>query len=454
MDFFYDEQIRRLILQVNRIFGGFVVQTGVDSSGNKQFRQVPVRYGESSRMVSHIIRQLSENTALSTPFMSTSIVAINMASDRRQNPFLVSTHLIDERKFDLEKNEYTEERGDRFTLKRHMPVPYNFTIQLDIWVSNTDQKMQLMEQIMMLFNPAQKLQSSDNPLDWTAITDIEMLDSITWTSKSLPYGTEEAIDIATMQFLVPYWINPPAELTKRRAIETIVNNVRAVQELPEDDTDFSWEGNGELLFQEIYTPDCHILSVEGNELTLLNDKAGLTDENGNFESWKDLIFLFGEFCPGETEIVVKRKFGDPTGITGVIDFTNESNILTWIIDPDTLPINTLDDIDAIVDPQTVSPDGSNLPSPVLGQRYLLAGETGATTVGWGSLTAEINDIIEFDGSDWIVTFDSATITLAEVVKNAFTDKQFRWNFTEQDWQPVLDGLYQPGTWKIILRGNN
>ena len=461
MDFFYDQQIRRLILQVNRIFGGFVVQTGLDRNGQKQFRQVLVRYGETSRMVNQIIRELTENKVLSTPFMSTSIVSINMAPDRRQNLFLVSTHFVDEREFDVEKNEYTGNRGDRFTFKRHMPVPYNFTIQLDIWTSNVDQKMQLTEQIMMLFNPSQKLQSSDNPLDWTAITDIEMQDSITWTSKSQPVGTDEAIDISSMQFLIPYWINPPAELTKRRAIETIINNVRAVQELPADDTDFAWE-SGELLFQQIFTPDCHILQVDGNNLTLLNSESGLFDEGGDVQSWKALIFLFGEFCEGETQITVKRKFGDPNGITGVISFTGESNTLTWIIDPDTLPANTLSDINAIIDPQTVFPqpateppfDDTGLPTASTGQRYLLAGNIGGTTIGWGSLTAEINDIVEFDGTDWNVVFDSATETVAEVVRNSFTDKQFRWNSEKQDWEPVVDGKYSPGTWKVILRDDH
>jgi len=186
MDFFYDEQIRRLILQTIRMFGSFVVQTGVGSDGTIQIRQVPVRWGEPSRMVSQIIRLNSENKMLSTPFMSIHITAINMAPDRRQSQTLVRTDLVDERKFDFEEGKYIpNELGDRFTVKRIMPVPYNFTFQLDMWTSNQDQKMQLMEQIMMLFNPSIDLQTSDNPLDWTAITFAEMQDAITWSSKTV-----------------------------------------------------------------------------------------------------------------------------------------------------------------------------------------------------------------------------------------------------------------------------
>lgn len=450
MDFFYDEQIRRLILQAISIFSGFTVRVGTGS--NVQYRQVQTRYGETSRMVQHILRELSENKVLYTPFMTVSIVSINQAPDRRQNPFLVSTHLVDEREFDQETQQYTSERGDRYTFKRHMPVPYNFTLQLDIWTTNTDQKMQLIEQIMMLFNPSQKLQSSDNPLDWTAITDIEMLDSITWTSRTQPLGTEEPIDISSMQFMVPYWINPPAELTERKAIETIVQNIRSVQELPENDSDFAWEG-GQLLFQQIYTPNCHVLEVDGNMLTLLNSEAGLYDEDGNLLSWEELLFLYGDFCPDESKITVKRKFGDPDGITGTISLTTEPNKLLWTIDPDTLPANTLDNVDAIIDPTNVYPS-DGLPAASIGQRYLIAGDIPSPSTAWGTTTATMNDIIEYDGSDWITVFDNETATEADVVLNSFTDKQFRFNVDKKEWEPVVDGLYRPGTWKIILRDDN
>jgi len=455
MDFFYDQQQRRLVLQVIRTFGGFVVQNGKNADGEELFRQVPVRYGETSRMVNQIIRQHSENKMLYTPFMAVHIISINMAPDRRQNPFLVRTDLVDERKFNAETQEYEGEIGDRFTVKRHMPVPYDYMFQLDLWCSNVEQKFQLTEQIMMLFNPAQKLQSSDNALDWTAITDIEMQDAITWSSKSIPFGTDEAIDVASMQFKIPYWINPPAELTKRRAIETIIVNIRAVAELPEDDSDFAWE-QGDLLAQIIITPNNHILQVDGDILTLLNERGGEFDEDGNIFNWEDYIRLFGDFRPGETRLIVKRKFGDPTGVTGTLTLhpTNVNQII-WTVDPTTLPANIVPDITAIIDPLERFPGDGILAAALTGQRYLLVSDMndeliGSPTGAWGSLNAAANDIIEFNGTDWIVTFNSSEESDPTVVLNLFDNKQFRWDPLDQNWIPAVDGLYRPGTWKIIL----
>lgn len=448
MDFFYDKQIRRLILQTFRMFGGIKVVTGLGSDGQQQFRTVPIRWGQPDRMTQQILRLNSENKILPTPLMSSYITSISMAPDRRQNPSLVSTKLVDERQYDEATGQYTGEMGDRYTVKRYMPVPYNFTFQLDIWTSNQDQKMQILEQIMMLFNPSIDLQTSDNPLDWTAITFAEMQDPITLTSRSIPLGTEEQIDVASLTFLVPYWINPPTEVTRRKAIEIIITNINAVNELPIDDTDFSWE-QGELLTQVFITPDNRSIIVEGTEIILAGCDCSIVDDDNNIFNWKTYLNQFADFTPGESVLIVKRKFGDPTGISGTVDYnTTDVNKLVWTIDNSTLPVDTLAPFDAIIDPQENGP-GDGLPSAVLGQRYLLANDISEVSLLWGTVAdGKTNDIIEFDGLDWVVSFDSEAATDVQIATNNFSGQQLRFNPDENGWELAVDGCYKPGTWKI------
>ena len=59
--FFYDEQIRRFLLQFIRAFSNFQVEFGKDSNGLTTLQTVPVKYGDATRMVSSIIRENSEN---------------------------------------------------------------------------------------------------------------------------------------------------------------------------------------------------------------------------------------------------------------------------------------------------------------------------------------------------------------------------------------------------------
>ena len=52
-------------------------------------------------------------------------------------------------------------------------------MNIDIWSGNTDQKLQLLEQVLILFNPSIQLQQNQNPLDWTSLYEVELTD-IQW----------------------------------------------------------------------------------------------------------------------------------------------------------------------------------------------------------------------------------------------------------------------------------
>ena len=56
-----------------------------------------------------------------------------------------------------------------------------------------------MEQILVLFNPALEIQSTDNYLDWTSLSYIE-LTGTQFSSRAVPVGVDESIDIATLTF--------------------------------------------------------------------------------------------------------------------------------------------------------------------------------------------------------------------------------------------------------------
>jgi hypothetical protein len=60
-----------------------------------------------------------------------------------------------------------------------------------------------------LFNPSLQLQQNTNIIDWTNIFELELIDII-WSSRSLPQGVDETIDICTLNFAVPIWLSPPA----------------------------------------------------------------------------------------------------------------------------------------------------------------------------------------------------------------------------------------------------
>ena len=226
MQYWYSAQLRQYRLQFIRAFSNFSVKTGaIGPNGTQELLRVPCRYGDPTRIASSIVRGNSENKVLSVPFISCFISALNMNPSRRQDPQLVQPVQINERQYDEELGHYTNKIGNRYTVERLMPVPYDLTMQVDIWTNNLDIKEQLIEQILVLYNPAVDVQTSVNPIDWTVLTIIEMQDSINWSSRSIPVGTENPIDVLTMQFKLPIWINPPAKVKKQAIIEQIVTNI-------------------------------------------------------------------------------------------------------------------------------------------------------------------------------------------------------------------------------------
>jgi hypothetical protein len=123
--------------------------------------------------------------------------------------------------------------------------------------------------------------------------------------------------------------------------------------------------------------------------------------------------------------------------------------------PETLPANTLEAVDAIIDPWTVAVDSALL-SPAVGARYLILNPIGTATSEsaelWSgapgtNLIAKANDIIEWTGSYWTVGFDSGSSSI-EYVTNLKTTTQYRWDGAA--WVKSYEGIYRSGDWSLVL----
>ena len=451
MQYWYDQQIRRYILQFIRLFDSFQIKTGTKStSDSESYIRVPVRYADMSRMVAHILRHSSENVMNSAPFISAYITNLQIARDRLQEPRLIDKVQVAERKYDNTNQEYIAEIGNTYTVERHMPVPYNLNMAVDIWCSNTDQKMQLLEQILVLFNPAIELQANDNPLDWTNITNVELID-IVWSSRAVPQGVDTQLDIATLTFSMPIWLNPPAKVKKQSIIKQIiarVNNTDSIDDLDYDPRfiDFFENFSGQI-GTIVVTPENAQISVVGNNVTLLG-AYGKNDD----EKWKEYLEGFGELQPGISKLILRQSADvedSSNDVFGTLAFhpTND-NQLVFTLDSASLPSNTLTAVDKIIDPENVYP-GNTLPAAVTGQRYLLVNPIPLGNKSFSStFTAEANDIIEYDGTSWTVSFDSSEVSATQYVTNSNTGTQYRW--TGSQWIDSYQGQYKNGFWKLEL----
>ena len=73
--FFYDNQIRRFLLQFAKIFSNWYVTKGKDPNGNDILVRVPIMYGDQSRQVQTIIQNNSASSLPAAPMITYFITA-------------------------------------------------------------------------------------------------------------------------------------------------------------------------------------------------------------------------------------------------------------------------------------------------------------------------------------------------------------------------------------------
>ena len=487
MQHFYDGQIRRYVTQLVRLFSNFSYKDGDD-----KIVQVPVMYGDITRQVGHILRDNSENKIPSAPRMSVYITGLEQDRSRTSDSSFTSKVHIRERAYDDSGKEYLNTQGKNYTVERIMPSPYTLNVNVDIWSTNTDQKLQIMEQLLMLFNPSLEIQTTDNYIDWSSLTSVE-LTGTSFSSRSIPIGTESEIDIAQLSFTTPIYINMPAKVKKLGIITNVIMSIfdesngtinlgnstpelKAYSDSPPERATMNKQNK--RTERDSLNVSVTTATYKDYDMVVMNNIAQIIDrgKTGTVTWTKLLEVLPGEYRAGLSQLQLQRKIlaGEDTSIsvngTVTINPLDESQlVVAW--DEDTIPTNTTlpspagrnntGSIDFIIDPGKYNPTDAK----AAGLRLLLLGDINTSSnVGeagydgpdaWKNadntdFVAGENDIVEWSGTAWSVVFDASTDsgTATKYITNLNTGVQYRWTGTE--WILSFEGEYRKGTWRLSL----
>ena len=488
MQHFYDGQIRRYLTQIVRLLSNFSYK---DSQG--ELVRIPVLYGDMTRQVASIINDNSENKLPSAPRMAVYITGLELDQTRLADSSYVNKLNIRERAYDEEGKEYLNTQGKNYTVERLMPTPYILNVNVDVWSTNTDQKLQILEQILMLFNPSLEIQTTDNYVDWTSLSVVN-LTSTQFSSRTIPMGTETEIDVATLGFSTPIYISPPTQVKRLGVVTNLVTSI-----FDESQGTINLElSNPQLLaFADTSKPEATgkakvAIDKDGNVTTefdtMTSTKSGTQIFNSttyhNYDlfvigntiklidngvagkrSWPEYLQAHGGdgiFQSGITEVRLRRADLD-NEIVGYLALTTlDDYTMTVNWDTDTLPTDTVitgptgdsSKINYIIDPLKTNP--INLKQ--IGTRILLIAESigdpsnedGADA--WKNadgtdFVAGANDIVEWNGSKWSIVFDSSSSADKTIyTTNLNTGVQYKW--TGSEWLLAFEGEYPHGTWRL------
>ena len=180
---------------------------------------------------------------------------------------------------------------------------------------------------------------------------------------------------------------------------------------------------------------------------------------GTKDIWRSLISVYGELQNGISQVRLLQEDGLNEVIGTVSYHPTDDSLLIFNVDIDTKPSNTLSPIDAIVDPRKDS-SVSLAQSAVNGTRYLILDDIGSfdnapgdgapiwTGIDGLQLVAHANDIIQYNGTNWAVSFDSQTDTTLQYVSNLNTGTQYKW--ANQQWVKSYEGEYKAGSWTLVI----
>jgi T4-like virus Myoviridae tail sheath stabiliser len=236
--YYYDHQLRNYILQFMAIFAGLQVKVGrkktgetvvteEDCDGNAVttepvFREeglipAPIVYGHQDRVVAAIFADNTQNKPLRLPIMAAYMRNIDLAKDlmagigvTRRNTYLPAGGLIPD---------------DVKVVHQRKPVPYRIDMELTLMASNTDQHFQMLEQILLMFEPNLQIQLSDGPFDASRISSVE-LKSI-GIEGNYPSGADPRLIQSVLTFEIICYLSAPADV-RRDFVEKIFMRVGAV----------------------------------------------------------------------------------------------------------------------------------------------------------------------------------------------------------------------------------
>lgn len=137
---FYNRTIRKVVVAFGTIFNEIFLQRfNLNGTVKKEIFKVPLSYGSKEKYITRITSDPTLTKSVSTvvPRMSFEMTAMSYDTSRKQTT--------------LTSNFALDEQGK--LNRQFAPVPYDFSFSLSIFVRNTEDGTQILEQILPFFKP-------------------------------------------------------------------------------------------------------------------------------------------------------------------------------------------------------------------------------------------------------------------------------------------------------------
>ena len=205
---FYHETMRKVVVAFGTIFNNINIVRTNSSGATVQSMKVPLAYGPKQKFLTRLREDpnLNKKVALTLPRIGFEISGISYDPSRKLNS--------------VQKIKKTNDSTDGKTLSsQFMPVPYNMDFELVVMAKQSDDALQIVEQILPFFQPDYTITLNDNSSMGTTRDVPIILSNVTYADEYEGSFEDRRVITYTLSFTAKFYLYGP--VTDQKVIKSV-----------------------------------------------------------------------------------------------------------------------------------------------------------------------------------------------------------------------------------------
>ena len=203
--YFYNESLRKCIIAFGSLFNDIFITRRNSAGTEVQSMKVPLAYGPKQKFMVRLDADpnLDQKVAITLPRIGFEIAGLDYDPSRKLN------RIIRRKKVSPDADKKLKQMSTQYS-----PVPYNLNFELFVMTKNSDDGIQIVEQILPFFQPEYTVTINEVP-EMDIVRDVPMvLNSIGYEDTYTGSFTERRAIIYTFNFVAKAYVYGPVTTAK------------------------------------------------------------------------------------------------------------------------------------------------------------------------------------------------------------------------------------------------
>ena len=203
--YFYNESLRKCIIAFGSLFNDIYITRKNASGTDSQSLKVPLAYGPKQKFMVRLEADpnLDQKVAITLPRIGFEIAGFDYDPSRKLNRIIKRKKVAN-----------TSDKALKQMSTQYSPVPYNLNFELFVMTKNSDDGIQIVEQILPFFQPEYTVTINEVP-EMAVIRDVPIvLNNIGYEDTYTGSFTERRAIIYTLNFTAKAYVYGPVTTAK------------------------------------------------------------------------------------------------------------------------------------------------------------------------------------------------------------------------------------------------